>query len=107
MLLVVPLVAITAFPQWIPHFSALACDDDDDLPWPFSFAVNPIQLALMVADGHKLFALCERESLICAKRVCARAHSNLRAITCAPYSPYTLMCALFKIARAQNFHDFF
>ena len=57
MLLVVPLVAITAFPQWIPHFSALACDDDDDLPWPFSFAVNPIQLALMVADGHKLFAL--------------------------------------------------
>jgi hypothetical protein len=42
----------------------------------------------------------ERESLICAKRACARAHSNLRAITCAPY---TLMCALFKIARAQNF----
>jgi hypothetical protein len=39
MLLVVPLVAITGFPQWIPHFSALAFDDDDDddddLPWPF------------------------------------------------------------------------
>ena len=38
MLLVVPLVAITGFPQWIPHFSALAFDDDDDddddLPWP-------------------------------------------------------------------------
>ncbi len=42
----------------------------------------------------------KRESLICAKRACARAHSNLRAITCAPY---TLMCALFKIARAKNF----
>ena len=34
MLLVVPLVAITGFPQCIPHFSALAFDDDDDLPWP-------------------------------------------------------------------------
>lgn len=38
MLLVVPLVAITGFPQWIPHFSTLAFDDDDhdddDLPWP-------------------------------------------------------------------------
>ncbi len=34
----VPLVLITGFPQWIPHFSALAFDDDDDedddLPWP-------------------------------------------------------------------------
>ena len=34
----VPLVAISGFPQWIPHFSALAFDDDDDddddLPWP-------------------------------------------------------------------------
>ena len=51
---------------------------------------------------HKIIRITQKigESLICAKRACARAHSNLRAITCAPY---TLMCALFKIARAQNF----
>jgi hypothetical protein len=52
MLLVVPLVAITGFPQWIPHFSALAFDDDDDddLPWPVYGCSRKVEMPSSLLD---------------------------------------------------------
>ena len=58
MLLVVPLVAITGFPQWIPHFNALAFDDDDDddddLPWPLFY--HGMVVVYIGLHGHPQFS---------------------------------------------------